>query len=64
MADIEVTLNHSENYSSSTAKTYRGYVTALYPELNALNFQSPTKHCKRLMQKNVNYFGNIQRYIG
>ena len=26
MADIEVTLNHSENYSSSTAKTYRGYV--------------------------------------
>lgn len=26
MADVEVTLNHSENYSSSTAKTYRGYV--------------------------------------
>ena len=26
MADIEVTLNHSENYSSSTAKKYRGYV--------------------------------------
>ena len=29
MADIEVTLNHSENYSSSTAKTYRGYVINL-----------------------------------
>lgn len=26
MADVEVTLNHSENYSSSTAKKYRGYV--------------------------------------
>lgn len=26
MADIEVTLNHSENYSLSTAKKYRGYV--------------------------------------
>lgn len=25
-----------------------GYVTALYPELNALNFQSPTKHCKKV----------------
>ena len=29
MADVEVTLNHSENYSSSTAKTYRGYVINL-----------------------------------
>ena len=29
MADIEVTLNHSENYSSSTAKTYRGYIINL-----------------------------------
>ena len=29
MADIEVTLNHSENYSASTAKTYRGYVINL-----------------------------------
>ena len=25
-----------------------GYVTALYPELNALNFQSPTKHYKKV----------------
>lgn len=29
MADIEVTLNRSENYSESTAKTYRGYVINL-----------------------------------
>ena len=29
MADIEVTLNHSENYSESTAKKYRGYVINL-----------------------------------
>ena len=24
---------------------------ALYPELNALNFQSPTKHCKKVNAK-------------
>ena len=29
MADVEVTLNHSENYSESTAKKYRGYVINL-----------------------------------
>ena len=29
MADIKVTLNHSENYSESTAKKYRGYVINL-----------------------------------
>ena len=32
-------------------ETYRGYVTALYPELNALNFQSPIKHCKKVNAK-------------
>ena len=35
-------------YTFKNGKTHRGYVTALYPELNALNFQSPTKHCKKV----------------
>ena len=36
------------SYTYKNGKTYTGYVTALYPELNALNFQSPTKHCKKI----------------
>lgn len=35
-------------YTFKNGKTYIGYVTALYPKLNALNFQSPTKHCKKV----------------
>lgn len=35
-------------YTYKNGETHRGYVTALYPELNALNFQSPTKHCKKV----------------
>lgn len=35
-------------YTFKNGETHRGYVTALYPELNALNFQSPTKHCKKV----------------
>lgn len=35
-------------YTFRNGETHRGYVTALYPEQNALNFQSPTKHCKRV----------------
>ena len=35
-------------YTFKNGKTHKGYVTALYPELNALNFQSPTKHCKKV----------------
>ena len=38
-------------YTFKNGKTYRGYVTALYPELNALNFQSPEKHCKKVNAK-------------
>ena len=38
-------------YTYKNGETYRGYVTALYPELNALNFQSPTKHCKKVRAK-------------
>ena len=35
-------------YTFKNGETHRGYVTALYPEQNALNFQSPTKHCKKV----------------
>ena len=35
-------------YTYKNGETHRGYVTALYPQLKALNFQSPTKHCKKV----------------
>lgn len=35
-------------YTYRNGEIHRGYVTALYPEQNALNFQSPTKHCKKV----------------
>ena len=35
-------------YTFMNGETHRGYVTALYPEENALNFQSPTKHFKKV----------------
>lgn len=35
-------------YVFKNGEAHRGYVTALYPELNALNFQSKTKHCKKV----------------
>ena len=35
-------------YTFKNGETHRGYVTALYSEQNALNFQSPTKHCKKV----------------
>ena len=38
-------------YTFKNGDTYKGYVTALYPKLNALNFQSPTKHCKKVNAK-------------
>ena len=38
-------------YTFKNGETHRGYVTALYPELNAINFQSPTKHCKKVNAK-------------
>ena len=36
------------SYTFKNGEKHIGYVTALYPELNALNFQSPTKHCKKV----------------
>ena len=38
-------------YTFKNGETHRGYVTALYPKKNALNFQSPTKHCKSINAK-------------
>lgn len=38
-------------YTFKNGEIHRGYVTALYPELNALNFQSLTKHCKKVNAK-------------
>ncbi len=38
-------------YTFKNGETHRGYVTALYPEQTALNFQSPTKHCKKVNAK-------------
>lgn len=35
-------------YTYRNSETHTGYVTAMYPELHALNFQSPTKHCKKV----------------
>lgn len=51
-------------YTFRNGETHKGYVTALYPEQNALNFRSLTKHCKKSMLENVNCFGNIAKYIG
>ena len=36
------------SYVYKNGELHTGYVTALYPKLNALNFQSPTKHCKKV----------------
>ena len=35
-------------YTFRNGETYKGYVTALYPEQKAINFQSSTKHCKKV----------------
>jgi hypothetical protein len=39
------------SYTYRNGETHIGYVTALYPELLALNFQSPTKHNKKVNAK-------------
>lgn len=36
------------SYTYKNGDKQTGYVTALYPELKALNFQSKTKHCKKV----------------
>ena len=46
-------INHRDlvEYTFKNGETHKGYVTALYPKQNALNFQSPTKHCKKVNAK-------------
>jgi len=39
------------SYTYKNGETHFGYVTALYPKLNTLNFQSLTKHCKKVNAK-------------
>ena len=39
------------SYTFKNGETHTGYVTALYPKLTALNFQSSTKHCKKVNAK-------------
>lgn len=48
--DTVLGINHRDlvEYTFKNGETHRGYVTALYPDLYALNFQSPTKHCKKV----------------
>lgn len=36
------------SYTYCNGKTHTGYVTAMYADNEQLNFQSPTKHCKRV----------------
>ena len=36
------------SYTFRNGERHVGYVTALYPELNALSFQSPTKQCNKV----------------
>ncbi|MBU5478473.1 HNH endonuclease [Eubacterium sp. MSJ-13] len=52
-ADNVLGIKHRDlvSYTYKNGETHTGYVTALYPELNALNFQSPTKHCKKVNAK-------------
>lgn len=38
-------------YTFKNGKTYRGYVTALYPKINALNFKSRAKYCTKVNVK-------------
>ena len=39
------------SYTYRNGEKHTGYVTALYPELNAINFQSPAKHCNKVNAK-------------
>ena len=48
---LEIKHRDLVEYTYKNGETHKGYVTALYPELNALNFQSPTKHCKKVNAK-------------
>lgn len=42
-------------YTYKNGETHRGYVTALYPHLNALNFKSKTKYCNKVNAKKCKF---------
>lgn len=48
-------------YTYINGETYRGYVTALYPNKNALNFKSQTKHCKNVRTKKCKLLWRFNR---
>lgn len=52
-ADNVLGIKHRDlvEYTFKSGETHRGYVTALYPKQNAINFQSPTKDCKKVSAK-------------
>lgn len=41
------------SYTYKNGEMHTGYVTALYPYLNALNFQSATKKCSKVNAKKM-----------
>ena len=48
-------------YTYKNGETHRGYVTALYPKQEALNFQSPRKHCKKVNAKKCRLLWKYQK---
>lgn len=49
------------SYTYKNGETHTGYVTALYPEKCALNFRSPTKHCKKVNAKKCKVLWKFHR---
>lgn len=43
-----ISCSHLLSNRFQASVTHTGYVTALYPEQLVLNFQSKTKHCKKV----------------
>ncbi len=48
-------------YTYKNGETHRGYVTALYPKQEALNFQSSRKHCKKVNAKKCKLLWKYQK---
>lgn len=49
------------SYTYKNGETHTGYVTALYLEKCALNFRSPTKHCKKVNAKKCKVLWKFHR---
>jgi len=48
-------------YTYKNGETHIGYVTAIYPELNALNLQSSSKHCKKVNAKKCKFIWRFNK---